>query len=48
MTPVAYTRMIVDPAQPPFYFLNITGAAVGGTTLTTHGLAPATALEPSY
>ncbi|TVU42266.1 hypothetical protein EJB05_08660 [Eragrostis curvula] len=29
-TPVAYTRMIADPSQPPFYFLNVTGAAVGG------------------
>ncbi|CAM0871503.1 unnamed protein product [Alopecurus aequalis] len=37
-TPVAYTRMIADPAQPPFYFMNITGAALGGATVTASGL----------
>ncbi|XP_047048637.1 aspartyl protease family protein At5g10770-like [Lolium rigidum] len=37
-TPVAYTRMIADPAQPPFYFMNITGATVGGAAVTASGL----------
>ncbi|KAK1608600.1 hypothetical protein QYE76_032273 [Lolium multiflorum] len=37
-TPVAYTRMIADPAQPPFYFMNITGAAIGGAAVTASGL----------
>uniref|UniRef100_A0ACD6A0G6 Uncharacterized protein n=1 Tax=Avena sativa TaxID=4498 RepID=A0ACD6A0G6_AVESA len=37
-TPVAYTRMIADPAQPPFYFVNVTGATVGGASLTASGL----------
>ncbi|XP_066357895.1 3-ketoacyl-CoA synthase 19-like [Miscanthus floridulus] len=46
--PVGYTRMIADPTQPPFYFLNITGAPVGGTILAAQGLTHAAALEPSY
>ena len=46
-TPVAYTRMIADPAQPPFYFLNITGAAVGGTTLAAQGLGATNVLIDS-
>ena len=37
-TPVAYTRMIADPAQPPFYFMNVTGAAVGEAAVTASGL----------
>lgn len=37
-TPVAYTRMITDPAQPPFYFMNVTGATVGGAAVTASGL----------
>ncbi|XP_066325716.1 aspartyl protease family protein At5g10770-like [Miscanthus floridulus] len=46
-TPVAYTRMIANPAQPPFYFLNITGAAVGGTTLAALGLGATNVLIDS-
>ncbi|CAD6265714.1 unnamed protein product [Miscanthus lutarioriparius] len=46
-TPVAYTRMIADPAQPPFYFLNITGAAVGGTALVAQGLGATNVLIDS-
>uniref|UniRef100_A0ACD5ZVG2 Uncharacterized protein n=1 Tax=Avena sativa TaxID=4498 RepID=A0ACD5ZVG2_AVESA len=37
-TSVAYTRMISDPAQPPFYFMNVTGTTVGGASLTASGL----------
>ena len=46
-TPVAYTRMIADPAQPPFYFLNITGAAIGGTTLAAQGFGATNVLIDS-
>jgi hypothetical protein len=46
-TPVAYTRMIADPAQPPFYFLNVTGASVGGTHLSAQGLGAANVLIDS-
>ncbi|KAJ1256020.1 hypothetical protein BS78_K105600 [Paspalum vaginatum] len=46
-TPVAYTRMIADPAQPPFYFLNVTGAAVGGTPLAAQGLGASNVLIDS-
>lgn len=46
-TPVAYTRMIADPAQPPFYFLNVTGAAVGGTALAAQGLGASNVLIDS-
>ncbi|KAL6590956.1 hypothetical protein ACP70R_050138 [Stipagrostis hirtigluma subsp. patula] len=46
-TPVAYTRMIADPAQPPFYFLNITGAAVGGAPLSAAGLGASNVLIDS-
>ncbi|CAL5011541.1 unnamed protein product [Urochloa decumbens] len=46
-TPIAYTRMIADPAQPPFYFLNITGAAVGGKTVTASGLGAGNVLIDS-
>ncbi|KAL6638748.1 hypothetical protein ACP70R_023607 [Stipagrostis hirtigluma subsp. patula] len=46
-TPVAYTRMIADPAQPPFYFLNVTGAAVGGAPLSAAGLGASNVLIDS-
>lgn len=46
-TSVAYTRMIADPAQPPFYFLNITSAAVGGTALAAQGLGATNVLIDS-
>ncbi|GJN09758.1 hypothetical protein PR202_ga27791 [Eleusine coracana subsp. coracana] len=46
-TPVAYTRMIADPAQPPFYFLNVTGASVGGAQLSAPGLGAANVLIDS-
>ncbi|KAG2582891.1 aspartyl protease family protein At5g10770-like [Panicum virgatum] len=46
-TPVAYTRMIADPAQPPFYFLNVTGAAVGGTPVSAAGLGASNVLIDS-
>ncbi|CAL9161375.1 unnamed protein product [Musa hybrid cultivar] len=32
-TPVVYTRMITDPQQASFYFLNLTGISIGGTAL---------------
>ncbi|KAL6842224.1 hypothetical protein ACP4OV_027872 [Aristida adscensionis] len=46
-TAVAYTRMIADPAQPPFYFLNVTGAAVGGAALAAEGLGAGNVLIDS-
>ncbi|CAO2189045.1 unnamed protein product [Urochloa humidicola] len=46
-TAIAYTRMIADPAQPPFYFLNITGAAVGGKPVTASGLGAGNVLIDS-
>ncbi|GJN35105.1 hypothetical protein PR202_gb23840 [Eleusine coracana subsp. coracana] len=46
-TPVAYTRMIADPAQPPFYFLNVTGASVAGAQLSASGLGAANVLIDS-
>ncbi|XP_062194971.1 aspartyl protease family protein At5g10770-like isoform X2 [Phragmites australis] len=46
-TSVAYTRMIADPAQPPFYFLNVTGAAVGGTPVAAQGLGASNVLIDS-
>ncbi|XP_072969716.1 aspartyl protease family protein At5g10770-like [Typha angustifolia] len=36
-SPIAYTRMIADPEQPPFYFLNLTGASVGGLGVEAPG-----------
>ncbi|KAJ4745722.1 Eukaryotic aspartyl protease family protein [Rhynchospora pubera] len=38
-TPVSYTRMIADPTLAPFYFLNITGASVGGIPINASGFA---------
>ncbi|XP_062192296.1 aspartyl protease family protein At5g10770-like [Phragmites australis] len=46
-TPIAYTRMIADPAQPPFYFLNVTGAAVGRTPVAAQGLGASNVLIDS-
>lgn len=46
-TLVAYTRMIADPAQPPFYFLNVTGAAVGGNPVAAAGLGAGNVLIDS-
>ncbi|KAF8701306.1 hypothetical protein HU200_033635 [Digitaria exilis] len=46
-TPVAYTRMIADPAQPPFYFLNVTGAAVGGAPVSAAGFGASNVLIDS-
>uniref|UniRef100_A0A0E0LT25 Peptidase A1 domain-containing protein n=1 Tax=Oryza punctata TaxID=4537 RepID=A0A0E0LT25_ORYPU len=45
-TPVSYTRMIADPAQPPFYFMNVTGASVGGAVAAA-GLGAANVLIDS-
>ncbi|XP_020256572.1 aspartyl protease family protein At5g10770 isoform X2 [Asparagus officinalis] len=36
-TPVVYTRMILDPNQSPFYFLNLTGMSIGGVSLQASG-----------
>ncbi|KQJ95841.1 aspartyl protease family protein At5g10770 [Brachypodium distachyon] len=45
---MAYTRMIADPTQPPFYFINITGAAVGGgAALTAPGFGAGNVLVDS-
>ncbi|CAL9083985.1 unnamed protein product [Musa textilis] len=38
-TPVSYTRMVSDPRQAPFYFLNLTGASVGGVPLDAAGFS---------
>ncbi|EEC83232.1 hypothetical protein OsI_28526 [Oryza sativa Indica Group] len=46
-TPVSYTRMIADPAQPPFYFMNVTGASVGGAAVAAAGLGAANVLLDS-
>lgn len=39
VTPVSYTRMIVDPTMAPFYFLNLTGASVGGVPINASGFS---------
>uniref|UniRef100_A0A0E0EJQ4 Peptidase A1 domain-containing protein n=1 Tax=Oryza meridionalis TaxID=40149 RepID=A0A0E0EJQ4_9ORYZ len=46
-TPVSYTRMVADPAQPPFYFMNVTGASVGGAAVAAAGLGAANVLVDS-
>lgn len=39
-TPIAYTSMVSDPAvQGPFYFLNLTGIAVGGQEVESSGFS---------
>ncbi|CAL9754910.1 unnamed protein product [Musa acuminata subsp. burmannicoides] len=38
-TPVSYTRMVSDPRQAPFYFLNLTGASIGGVPLDAAGFS---------
>ncbi|XP_010906670.1 aspartyl protease family protein At5g10770 [Elaeis guineensis] len=38
-TPISYTRMILDPQQAPFYFLNLTGVQVGGVALQASGFS---------
>ncbi|KAG8046877.1 hypothetical protein GUJ93_ZPchr0008g12202 [Zizania palustris] len=46
-TPVSYTRMIADPEQPPFYFMNVTGASVAGAAVTAAGLGTTNVLIDS-
>ncbi|KAG2643523.1 aspartyl protease family protein At5g10770-like isoform X2 [Panicum virgatum] len=36
-TPIAYTPMVSDPLQGPFYFLNLTGITVGGREVGSPG-----------
>ncbi|KAJ3693351.1 hypothetical protein LUZ60_008831 [Juncus effusus] len=36
---ISYTRLISDPLQAPFYFLNLTGASVGGVSLNASGFS---------
>ncbi|XP_051187733.1 aspartyl protease family protein At5g10770-like [Lolium perenne] len=36
-TPIVYTSMLSDPAQGPFYFLNMTGITVGGQDVESPG-----------
>ncbi|XP_020577459.1 aspartyl protease family protein At5g10770 isoform X2 [Phalaenopsis equestris] len=36
-TPVSYTRMILDPPESPFYFLNLTGISIGAVALQASG-----------
>ncbi|XP_020103379.1 aspartyl protease family protein At5g10770 [Ananas comosus] len=38
-TPISYTRMISDPEQQPFYFLNLTGLRVGAVELQAPGFS---------
>nr|CAD1840205.1 unnamed protein product [Ananas comosus var. bracteatus] len=38
-TPISYTRMISDPEQQPFYFLNLTGLRVGAVELRAPGFS---------
>ncbi|CAM0951430.1 unnamed protein product [Alopecurus aequalis] len=38
-TPIAYTSMISDPMQGPFYFLNMTGITVGGQEVESSGFS---------
>ncbi|XP_050233637.1 aspartyl protease family protein At5g10770 [Mercurialis annua] len=37
ITPISYTRMIVNPQLPTFYFLNLTGVSIGGVALQASG-----------
>ncbi|KAL5221660.1 hypothetical protein ABZP36_026373 [Zizania latifolia] len=46
-TPVSYTRMIADSEQPPFYFMNVTGASVAGAAVTAAGLGTTNVLIDS-
>ncbi|KAG0482041.1 hypothetical protein HPP92_010125 [Vanilla planifolia] len=36
-TPVSYTRIISDPLESPFYFLNLTGISIGTVPLQASG-----------
>ncbi|URE34781.1 aspartic proteinase [Musa troglodytarum] len=38
-TPISYTRMLSDPQQAPFYFLNLTDMSVGGVALEAAGFS---------
>jgi hypothetical protein len=38
-TPVVYASMVSDPAQGPFYFLNLTGITIGGQEVDSAGFA---------
>lgn len=38
-TPIVYTRLISDPLQGPFYYLNLTSISVGGMTLQASGFS---------
>ncbi|PKA49198.1 Aspartic proteinase nepenthesin-1 [Apostasia shenzhenica] len=36
-TPLGYTRMILDPPEAPFYFVNLTGISIGSVALQASG-----------
>ncbi|KAI0511199.1 hypothetical protein KFK09_011824 [Dendrobium nobile] len=36
-TPVSYTRMILDPPESPFYFVNLTGISIGAVAIQASG-----------
>ncbi|KAJ0965779.1 hypothetical protein J5N97_026917 [Dioscorea zingiberensis] len=38
-TPITYTRLITDPLQAPFYYLNLTSISVGGMALQASGFS---------
>uniref|UniRef100_A0A0D9XDV4 Peptidase A1 domain-containing protein n=1 Tax=Leersia perrieri TaxID=77586 RepID=A0A0D9XDV4_9ORYZ len=38
-TPIVYTSMVSDPLQGPFYFVNLTGIAVGGQEVESSGFS---------
>ncbi|TVU09569.1 hypothetical protein EJB05_43053 [Eragrostis curvula] len=38
-TPIVYASMVSDPAQGPFYFLNLTGITVGGEPVESSGFS---------
>lgn len=46
-SPVAFTPLLSDPHQSPFYFVNLTGATVGGVQLHAPGFAAGKVLVDS-
>ncbi|KAG9455931.1 hypothetical protein H6P81_000439 [Aristolochia fimbriata] len=46
-TPISYTRIVSNPQMPTFYFLNFTGASVGGIPLQAPGFAKGVTLIDS-
>lgn len=38
-TPMVYTRLLPDPNQSPFYFVNLTGMSIGGVAIQASGFS---------